>query len=237
MRKIPTDCTALVLNLKKCITMDGGAMRLINMLHDKLRQTDKSLFITNYEHLERLRSLRIKENPCFLKIPEFEDAVLHLENIILSANGYRPGKEPIGLGQQQLLRGLSSEEIAVLSGFVKHATYQPGELIVKKGSHAEEIFFIESGQAIVQDCVDGNKEFTLAIISAGNSFGEMALLDKEKRSANVLAHTELTCFVMVYDVLDSEPALAPIKVKMLTNIAASLSYRLRAANNELASFT
>jgi CRP/FNR family transcriptional regulator, cyclic AMP receptor protein len=82
-----------------------------------------------------------------------------------------------------------------------------------------------------------NREFTLAVINAGNSFGEMALLDKQKRSATVRAETNVSCFVMLYEILDKIESMAPIRVKILTNLAASLSSRLRAANKEIASFT
>ena len=65
----------------------------------------------------------------------------------------------------------------------------------------------------------------------------MALLDKQRRSANVKAQTNVTCFVMLYEILDKVENLAGVKVKILTNLGASLSSRLRSANKEIASFT
>jgi len=43
--------------------------------------------------------------------------------------------------------------------------------------------------------------------------------------------------VMLYEKLDTIDGLAGIKVKILTNLGASLSTRLRRANKEIASFT
>ena len=65
----------------------------------------------------------------------------------------------------------------------------------------------------------------------------MALLDKQKRSANVVAQTDVSCYTMQFELLDKEEGLAGIKMKILTNLGASLSSRLRTANKELASFT
>jgi CRP-like cAMP-binding protein len=138
---------------------------------------------------------------------------------------------------QQLLIGLTQPELDELAKHLSYKQYREGETIIEKGSSAIDIFFLESGQVVIQDSSDVNREITLAVINAGNSFGEMALLDKQKRSATVKAETNVSCFVMLYDILDKVECMAPIRVKILTNLAASLSSRLRAANKEIASFT
>lgn len=236
MRKISRDCNALILSLKKCITMDDGALNLLVMLDEEFNRANKTLLITDFGHLDLLHSL-VHQNPPFLQFPDLEDAVLHLEKTILFANGYRPKQEPVSLFDQQLLTGLNHFELSELSKFLIHRKYNEGETIIRKGSSAEEIFFLESGQVAILDSNGSHKDFTLALINAGNSFGEMALLDKKKRSANVKAQTDVSCFVMVYEVLDTLEYLAPIRAKILTNLGASLSSRLRAANKEIASFT
>jgi glutaminase len=205
-------------------------------LDEEFQKANKSLFITDYHHLELLAAMPLPQ-PSFLQFPELNDAVLHLEKTILHANGYRPKQEPVQLVDQQLLAGLTETELCYLSRHIRHRKFNAGEVIINKGSTAYEIFFLESGQVVVQDYNGDHKDVTIAVINAGNSFGEMALLDKQKRSANVVAQTNVSCFVMLYDVLDSMECLATIRVKILTNLAASLSYRLRIANKEIASFT
>jgi glutaminase len=236
MRKISKDCTTLILSLKKCITMDDGALNLLMRLDEEFRGSNKTLLVTDYSHLDLLTFLA-HDNPAFLYFPDLNDAILHLEKTILHANGYKPKQEPVDLMGQQLLNGLTEMELCKLSMHLKHRKYNEGETIIKKGSSAEEIFFLESGQVAIMDSNGENKDFTLAVINAGNSFGEMALLDKQKRSANVKAQTNVSCYVMLYEILDQEEYLAPIRVKILTNLGASLSSRLRIANREIASFT
>lgn len=236
MRKISPNCTSLILSLKKCITIDDGALNLLMMLDEEFQQNNKTLLITEYEHLDLLANIAQK-GPSFLQFNSLNDAVLHIEEALLSKSGYEPMQEPIQLVDQQLLNGLSHKEIFELSGHLHYRQYTEGETIIKKGSSAEEIFFLESGQVAIQDRNGDNKDFTLAVINAGNSFGEMALLDKKKRSANVKAITDVSCYVMVYDKFDQMESLSPIRVKILTNLGVSLSSRLRAANQEIASFT
>ena len=235
MRKISKHATSLILSLKKCITIDDGALSLLTRLDEEFQRIHKSLYITDYAHLDLLNTMA--SQMAFLQFPELNDAVLHLEKTILHANGYRPKQEPVKLSDQQLLSGLTDTELCYLAKHLKHRKYNEREVIIKKGSSAEEIFFLESGQVMIQDSNGDNKDFTLAIINAGNSFGEMALLDKQKRSANVIAQTNVSCFVMAYEVLDKMECLAPIRVKILTNLGATLSSRLRNANKEIASFT
>jgi CRP-like cAMP-binding protein len=145
--------------------------------------------------------------------------------------------EPVRLIDQQLLHGLTQVEVDELTQHLLYKSFAKGETIIKKGSAAEDIFFIESGRVSIHDTLENNRNLTLAIINPGNSFGEMALLDKQNRSANVKAQTDVTCFVMLYEILDKVESLAGVKVKILTNLGASLSSRLRTANKEIASFT
>jgi len=236
MRKISDECNTLILSVRRCITLDDGALNLLVKLGEEFQESGKTMLITDYNHLELFSSLDHK-NTGFLRFNTLDDALFHLETTILDSNGYKPKEEPVQLMDQQLLKGLTPWELNELKKHLLYKLYKHDEIIIKKGSSAKNIFFLESGRVIIQDTSDENKDFTLAIINAGNSFGEMALLDKQKRSANVKAQTNVSCFIMLYEILDKMENLATVKVKILTNLGASLSSRLRTANKEIASFT
>jgi glutaminase len=236
MRKITKDCNSLILSLRKCITIDDGALKLLIRLNDEFERSGKTILIVDYSHLDLFASLFQKNLP-FLRFEDLDDALLHMENTLLIAHGYQPKQEPVELKDQQLLAGLTHEELSELMKHLNYKQYNEGDIIIRKGSSAKNIFFLESGQVAIQDSSDDHRDFTLAVINAGNSFGEMALLDKQKRSANVRALTDVSCFAMLYEILDSMECLASIKVKILTNLGSTLSSRLRTANKEIASFT
>jgi len=65
-------------------------------------------------------------------------------------------------------------------------TYAPGELLAEEGERGRTFFVIESGEAAV--IVRGNE---VRRLGPGDSFGEMALIDKSARSATVRADTEV----------------------------------------------
>ncbi len=65
-------------------------------------------------------------------------------------------------------------------------TYQEGEVIVRQGEVGERMYVIQSGQVEVLREV-GDEEVRLALLGAGDFFGEMAVFDREVRSATVRA--------------------------------------------------
>ena len=73
-----------------------------------------------------------------------------------------------------------------LVGEFNDRTYAPGELLAEEGERGRTFFVIESGEAAV--LVHGNE---VRRLGPGDSFGEMALIDKSARSATVRADTEV----------------------------------------------
>lgn len=64
--------------------------------------------------------------------------------------------------------------------------FRPGDVIVKEGEIGDSMYVILSGQAEVLHLNDG-KEIKLAVLNKGDIFGEMAIFQKERRSATVRA--------------------------------------------------
>ena len=77
-----------------------------------------------------------------------------------------------------------------------------------------------------------NPSAVVARIHAGLCVGEMGLIERKPRSATVRADTEAVCLELPFEALD-EPALAPLKAKLLANLAGDLSERLRKRNAEI----
>jgi CRP-like cAMP-binding protein len=65
-------------------------------------------------------------------------------------------------------------------------TFKAGETVFKAGDEGHEFFVVKAGKAAVRL---GNR--TLEVLGEGDIFGEMALIDSEPRSADVVAETDL----------------------------------------------
>ena len=78
-------------------------------------------------------------------------------------------------------------EFSILAGSgVPVRALKQGEVIFREGDPAKELYVIKSGRV---DITSGNR--LLATLGDNGIFGEMALIDKEPRSATVTAATDV----------------------------------------------
>ena len=81
---------------------------------------------------------------------------------------------------------LTSKEFHEISRLVHKRIYKKGEIIFKKDSPGEGMYIVLSGSVKIKD-PDSKTNF--ASLTKNNFFGEMALLDKEPRSAQAEANS------------------------------------------------
>ena len=87
--------------------------------------------------------------------------------------------------------GLSKGELEKLSRWTFELEVPAGEELTKEGRLAHEFFVIEDGAAEVRQ----NSE-RIAELGAGDFFGEIGLLETQRRTATVTATTDLRVIVM-----------------------------------------
>ena len=94
-----------------------------------------------------------------------------------------------------IFASFSDEELNALSKIVQKKAYVKGEIILREGEAGDSFFIICSGFA---KCFTnlGGKEIFINIMSEREFFGEMALLNEKKRSATVIAHSDLETLVI-----------------------------------------
>jgi CRP/FNR family transcriptional regulator, cyclic AMP receptor protein len=90
-----------------------------------------------------------------------------------------------------LFKGLSREELQRLARWSDEVDVEAGQHLVEQGEFGHEFFVIEEGTADV--LVDGKSVDTLG---PDEFFGEIALLETERRIASVIARTPLRAIVM-----------------------------------------
>jgi len=84
---------------------------------------------------------------------------------------------------------LSSEELKQLARATMGHVFAPGETLIRAGDEGSSMFVVHNGRVAVQVVERGNPR-TVAVLTEGNFFGEMALFTGEPRTANVVALEE-----------------------------------------------
>lgn len=84
---------------------------------------------------------------------------------------------------------LSTEETGMLAQAATSHVFAPGETVIRAGDPGSSMFVVHNGRVIVQVSENGRPR-TVATLSDGAFFGEMALFTGEPRTANVVALEE-----------------------------------------------
>lgn len=122
-----------------------------------------------------------------------------------------------------LFAELDDRHLQQLSDEFSRRTFSAGEVIAAEGEGGRTFFVIEEGDATVS--VGGRDVGTLG---PGDAFGEIALIDRDPRSASVTAATDMTAYMLPIwsfrPIVESSP-------EMLWKLLEALAARLRAAEH------
>ena len=117
---------------------------------------------------------------------------------------------------------------------MQRKSFDAGELIIRKGDAADGLYLLLSGQVSVNVALPNGQVTRLSTISAGTSFGELAVIDRSERTADVHADKAVDCYFMsaaAFDQLgDMQPA---VKMKILENLLRQVSRNVGRLNHEL----
>ena len=83
---------------------------------------------------------------------------------------------------------LSSLEINFLTTLSKEERYEGGQAIFHEGEPAETMYVVLDGKVRISKNIPGAGEEALSFLERGAFFGEMALIEREPRSATAVAH-------------------------------------------------
>ena len=87
--------------------------------------------------------------------------------------------------------GLSKKELGTLARWTDEVSVPAGHVLATEGQFAHEFFVIEEGSADVMQ--NGER---IAELGPGEFFGEIGLLETERRTASVVATTPMQLIVM-----------------------------------------
>ena len=128
-----------------------------------------------------------------------------------------------------LFDGLSRGELADVESILHRREYAPDEVLFRQDNPGVGMYIIREGTI---EIVDEATDETLAELSDGDFFGEMALLNETPRSATAVARTDAVLYGLfrpdLLGLVERDPSLG---VQILLRMARVLSERLVQTND------
>ncbi len=118
----------------------------------------------------------------------------------------------LDLAKVELFREMNDNERRVLVERLRYTPFMKGEMMTRQGAEAHWLYILTKGSAECIVSTDAGISKTVAILHAGDFFGEMSLLTGEPRSASLKALEDSECYRLdreaFKDILHGRPEIA-----------------------------
>jgi CRP-like cAMP-binding protein len=132
-----------------------------------------------------------------------------------------------------VFKSIKKRDLHLLLKIIHNRSYAPGEFIFYQGDPGIGLYIIRDGEVRIERETDTGEKITLATFSKSDFFGELALVDGEKRSASAVAVTECKLAVIFKPDMDEFIERYPKKgIKILSGISSIIAMRLRKLNED-----
>uniref|UniRef100_A0A0A9X102 cAMP-dependent protein kinase type II regulatory subunit n=1 Tax=Lygus hesperus TaxID=30085 RepID=A0A0A9X102_LYGHE len=132
-----------------------------------------------------------------------------------------------------MLRALNEFEMMNVADSLDVHHYTTGDKIIEQGDDADGMFFIDVGKVVISYMDEYGLDVVLDTLENGAYFGELALIEKQKRAATVTAASDVTVAFLQRDAF--ERLLGPCKALMSRKVEdynAKREEMVRKANEE-----
>lgn len=122
-----------------------------------------------------------------------------------------------------LFAALADDQLELVAKHLRRRAYGERDVIVRRDSPGDALFILMSGKVKVSYLEDEGGETIIAVLRAGDFFGELSILDGEGRSADVVALEPTDVLILSADDFRMCLANVPgIAVALLRELAGRL---------------
>ncbi|MCX5497736.1 glutaminase A [Kaistia dalseonensis] len=227
----------MILDFRRVPYADEAACKLLARLATSFVEEGRRLLVTHLGQDSSLAPLRATfEDILPGQIFDHRDAALELcENAIIAEAGISYDATRFALAELDIFKGLAREDLKLLEMLARPMVFEAGDRIIRAGDPALLFFVVARGTVTVELPDRGTGQtLRLASMGPGLTFGEMALLDGGRRSADVVASERVVCYGFSVEAIHDLGRTAPhILTTIYANMMRDFSERLRRANEEI----
>jgi SulP family sulfate permease len=239
--------TYIILDMRRVQSIDVTAAHILEQIRDMM--ADKKGFLvysrlpTNLpsgqdmqQYFEQIGLAPYKS--AARVFDDIDDAKEWVENRILKEVNVKQEEEtPLDITEFELFKGCKAETLAAIDAHLVRVSYPAGTKIFSRGDKGDELFFVRKGLVRFMQPIDANHSRRLSTCGRGAFFGEMAFLDGDARSADVIAINDVELFMLsrkTFDTFAEEHKKTALN--LLVGLASVLTGRVRYLTTELVSF-
>jgi CRP/FNR family cyclic AMP-dependent transcriptional regulator len=144
------------------------------------------------------------------------------------------------LRQTDILYGMTPTQLEMVGKLCQERSYRAGEIIFPEGTSSDELFIIMQGEVeivvkpeLINESSAKVQTTPIATLRRGQSFGEVALVDRGLRSATALASQNDTRLLAVPSdqLLQLCETYPQFGYRLMLNLAADLALKIRSTNS------
>jgi glutaminase len=230
---------AMILDFAHVTSLNFSACELIVLALKAWLKTGRRVSLSRTSPFPKLaKALRQSFGPTSRSVRIYEDmdaALEAAENKLLEELKLRkPSSVRVTLKECELLQGVDRKSLVALEKKLKPVTFPEGHIVIQTGEGAGGMYFLMRGKASVWLKTAMGRERRVATFSPGMTFGEIALLDRSARSAEIRADSRIEALELSQENFQAAIAADPaLHVILLRNLSLMLARRLRETNTEL----
>ncbi len=141
------------------------------------------------------------------------------------------------LDKTQWANDFSFNEILSLGEYIHAFWARKGTIIFSEGDVDQSMGVIVKGTVQIYKSDTSNRSSVIATLKSPQTFGEMALIDGEPRSATAMAADTVEMLIITKDQFEAlSKARPPLAFKLLWKISRQISQRLRRTSWQLVEY-
>ena len=153
---------------------------------------------------------------------------------VFSGKSIQDGSTESVLSRVPAFTDLTARELRGVAAIVHKREYKAGEPVFYQGDPGLGMYIIREGEVSIRIADGEGEDKELAVLSDGDFFGELALLDESPRSATAMCRTD--CSLIGFfrtDLFEMIEQKTDLGLKIVMRLAEILAVRLRKTDKEL----
>lgn len=230
------DTRYLILDFRRVHQFDATGARILGVAAQRASRRGVQVALADVRDDEErgryLRALGINEAIAPQRwFTDLDRALEWAEDGLLEQSRFADsGGEELTLGRMALFEGLQPEELARVAGLLERRELAGGDPVFLEGEEGDRLYLIAHGSVSIKARMEqGPRARRLATFAPGVVFGEMALLEGKRRSADAFAKGERVVLYSLSnarfeELVRDDPRLA---ARIHRNLGRQLAGRLR----------